>query len=165
MITYRRAELNDIEVICGLVGRVKDTLIQNGIFQWDEVYPVKDDFLEDINKGHLYIGLMDGRTAVLYALNQEFDEQYGRGRWKNEAEPFYVVHRLCVEPDFQNKGIARRTLLHIEEVLKKSGIHSVRLDVFSGNPFALKLYDSMGYTKTGCCEWRKGTFYLMEKYF
>lgn len=165
MITYRKAATDDIDEICGLVGRVKDTLVQNGIFQWDEIYPVREDFLEDIKKGQLYAGSINGRIAVLYTLNKECDAQYARGKWQKEDELFCAVHRLCVEPDFQNKGIAKQTLLYIEEILRKADIHSVRLDVFSDNPFALKLYDSLGYARVGCCDWRKGKFYLMEKYF
>lgn len=43
-------------------------------------------------------------------------------------------------------------------------INAIRLDVFSQNPFALKLYEKCGYAKTGTVNWRKGIFYLMEKY-
>lgn len=48
------------------------------------------------------------------------------------------MHRLCVNPVFQNRGIAKSALLHIENELKAISIHA---------------------------DWRKGKFYLMEKYF
>ena len=101
----------------------------------------------------------------MYVLNQECDNAYKNGKWKYEDEPFYVVHRLCVDPAFQNKGIAKSTLLHIEKQLKEIGIHVIRLDVFSNNPFALRLYNSLGYSKVGHADWRKGRFFLMEKHF
>lgn len=97
-------------------------------------------------------------------MNQDCDEQYRNGNWKHVGEPYYVVHRMCVHPAFQNQGIARRTLLHIEEQLAGWGIHAIRLDAFSENPYALRLYEHMGYDKVGCADWRKGRFYLMEKY-
>lgn len=165
MITYRRAKPDDIDEICSVLELAKDTLIQNGIFQWDEIYPVREDFLEDINKNQLYVGLINGSIAVFYALNEECDEEYKRGDWKHKDEQFCVVHRLCVNPALQNRGIAKYTLLHIENELRARSIHAVRLDVFSGNPFALRLYDSLGYSKVGHADWRKGKFYLMEKYF
>ena len=31
------------------------------------------------------------------------------------------------------------------------------------NPFATKMYEKIGYEKTGSAEWRKGLFYLYEK--
>ena len=70
-----------------------------------------------------------------------------------------------MNPAFQNEGIAKSTLLHIEKQLKKIGIHVIRLDVFSNNPFAIKLYNSLGYSEVGHADWRKGKFFLMEKCF
>ena len=76
-----------------------------------------------------------------------------------------MILKLCVNPIFQNKGIAKSTLLHIERQLIAKGIHVIRLDVFSNNPFAIKLYHSLGYSEVGYADWRKGRFFLMEKYF
>ena len=40
---------------------------------------------------------------------------------------------------------------------------SVRLDVYSENPYALRLYQGNGYMKRGYADWRKGRFFMMEK--
>ena len=74
-----------------------------------------------------------------------------------------LFHRLCVNPAYQNRGIAKDTLSHIEQELRKSNIEAVRLDAFSENPYALSLYQKAGYEKVGVADWRKGRFYLMEK--
>jgi predicted GNAT family acetyltransferase len=37
------------------------------------------------------------------------------------------------------------------------------LDAFSLNPFALRLYEKIGYVRVGEANWRKGLFYLYEK--
>lgn len=74
-----------------------------------------------------------------------------------------MIHRLCVSPDFQNKGIAQTTLVHIELELKSLGIKAIRLDVFCKNPYAMKLYANSGYHRVGIANWRKGKFLLMEK--
>ena len=55
--------------------------------------------------------------------------------------------------------------LHIEKQLKEIDIHVIRLDVFSNNPLALRLYNSLGYSKVGHADWRKRKFFLMEKFF
>lgn len=163
-LQYRKATSDDIEEICSLISHAIDEMIRHDILQWDELYPTREDFLADINKNHLYVGLIDKRIAVVYALNQECDAEYQNGLWKYPDEPYYVLHRLCVDPDFQNRGVARHTLLHIETELLKKNIHAIRLDAFSNNPFSLKLYDSLNYTRVGYADWRKGRFYLMEKY-
>lgn len=164
-LQYRKATLDDIEEIYSLVTHAIDKMIKHDILQWDEIYPTKEDFRNDISHNHLYVGLADGQIAVVYALNQECDKEYENGCWKYPNEPFYIVHRLCVNPDFQNRGIAKQTLLHIEAELLKKNIHAIRLDAFSENPFSLKLYDSLHYSRVGYADWRKGRFYLMEKYF
>ncbi|MBD5445458.1 MAG: GNAT family N-acetyltransferase [Lachnospiraceae bacterium] len=163
-IEYRPARMEDMGEICRLVVNAVDKMIENDILQWDEIYPTEADFREDINKNNLYVGIVDDRIAVVYAMNQECDDAYKEGKWKHENIPYYVVHRLCVNPDFQNMGIGRRTLLHIEEQLLSIGIRAIRLDVFTQNPYALRLYDGLGYELTGYADWRKGRFCLMEKY-
>ncbi|MCH5262426.1 MAG: GNAT family N-acetyltransferase [Lachnospiraceae bacterium] len=164
-LQYRKATLDDLEEIYALVSHAVDDLIRKDILQWDEIYPTKEDFRDDINRNQLYVGLTDNQIAVVYALNQESDKEYQNGNWKYPDRPYYVVHRLCVHPNFQHKGIAKHTLLHIEAELLQNDIHAIRLDAFSNNPFSLKLYDSLQYSRVGYADWRKGRFYLMEKYF
>lgn len=165
MIKYRKATPNDIEEICRIVHAAVNAMERNHIFQWNDLYPTKEDFQEDVDKSQLYVGLVNGQIAVVYTLNQKCEKEYENGKWKYKDEPFYIVHRLCVNPAFQNKGIAKSTLLYIEKQLIEMGIHVIRLDVFSNNPFALRLYHSLGYSEVGYADWRKGRFYLMEKYF
>ena len=40
---------------------------------------------------------------------------------------------------------------------------SIRLDVFTKNPRAVKLYENAGYSYAGDAYFRKGKFLLMEK--
>jgi len=54
-------------------------------------------------------------------------------------------------------------MLAAEGVLINMGIKSVRLDTFSENPAALRLYEKLGYKNTGRVNFRKGLFYLFEK--
>ena len=160
---YRKASEGDIEEICILVKNAIDVMEKKGIHQWDEIYPAKEDFLNDIKGGSLYAGILDGKIAVIFALNKCQDEAYFSAEWTYREENFCVIHRLCVNPEFQNQGVAGKTLKYIEEKLSVEGIESIRLDVFTQNPFALRLYEKAGYCKTGSADWRKGKFVLMEK--
>ena len=162
-MTFKKASESDIDEICQLVKAAVDVMEKNGIHQWDEIYPAREDFLGDISEGNLFVGMKDGEIAVIYVLNKNQDEAYFSADWKYNGENFCIIHRLCVNPKFQNQGIAKNTLIYIEESLKKSGVESIRLDVFSENPFALRLYENAGYQQTGSANWRKGLFFLMEK--
>lgn len=165
ILTYRKTALNDLPEICRIVQSAVAAMERDHIFQWDHLYPAEEDFQEDAAEGRLYVGLADGQLAVVYALNQKYDQEYENGKWNYQNEPFYVLHRLCVNPVFQNKGIATAALLHIEAQVTELGVHLLRLDVFSRNPYALKLYRSLGYSEAGYADWRKGRFILMEKRF
>lgn len=160
---YRLAEERDLDAVCGLIKAAVSSMEKQRIFQWDDIYPAKEDFLDDIRKQQLYIGIVDGDIAVVYTVNKEYAKEYENGNWKYPDCEYRIIHRLCVNPAYQNRGIAKTTLSHIEQELWKSNIEAVRLDAFSENPYALSLYQKAGYEKVGFADWRKGRFYLMEK--
>ncbi len=163
-ITYRLAVISDIDEVCGLIGRAIDTMENNRIFQWDELYPTRKDFIGDIAKGELFVGIMNSEIAVVYTVNKECDVAYDYCSWKYTDCEYRIIHRLCVDPKYQNMGIAKRTLYYIEKELKEKSVEAVRLDVFGNNPFAAALYLNNGYEKAGTADWRKGRFWLMEKH-
>lgn len=163
-LTFRKGAKEDLPQIMELVKSAVDHMETHGIFQWDNLYPTIEDFAEDIKEKQLFVGTADGGLAVICTVNRQCDGDYKNGQWKQPEKPFAVIHRLCVNPAFQNRGVARRTMSYIESLAKADGISAVRLDVYSKNPFALRLYQSCGYEEVGTVHWRKGEFWLMEKY-
>jgi len=162
-LKYRTAVPADSDEIIALINSATDNMIKNNIFQWDEIYPDKHIVEEDIRKKQLTVGTDNGKIVVIYTLNIECDEGYTNGEWKYTDSSYCVVHRLCVNPEYQNKGIGRQTMLRIENEARKMGVTSIRLDTFSENPYALKLYKNLGFRTAGYAYWRKGKFMLMEK--
>lgn len=163
IMDYRLGTLEDIDSIVALIQDAVKEMERNEIYQWDNIYPNRKDFEEDIKKGTLYI-VMDGRDLVaLYVISREYDEAYEKCEWKNSDEGSFILHRFCVSPKFQNRGFGKKILNHIEDQIKLMGYSSVRLDVFTENPYALRLYRNNGYEERGFADWRKGRFLLMEK--
>ena len=136
---------------------------KDNIPQWDEIYPDKTILEEDISKNQMYIGKIDNEIAVCFVLSEECDEEYKNGKWQYPDAKFNVIHRLCVNPKFQNRGIATETMKYIEELSKSQGYEVIRLDCFTLNPYSQKLYNKTGYSVTGYADWRKGRFELREK--
>lgn len=159
----RKAELVDLNIIIDIFKNAINEMNDNNIPQWDEIYPTSEILKEDILKKEMYVGIKGDTIVSVLVANDEFDEQYKNGNWKYADKSFAVVHRLCVNPIYQNQKIGQTTMNMIEEILKKEGIESIRLDVFSLNPYALKMYEALGYQKVGETHWRKGLFYLLEK--
>ncbi|WP_296031098.1 GNAT family N-acetyltransferase [uncultured Treponema sp.] len=162
-IKYRLGKLEDIETITALIQEAIKEMEKHDIFQWDELYPTAEDFEADIRKGNLYVAEENGKIIALYMISGESDEAYNNAEWKYPRETSLVLHRFCVSPGFQNKGIGKKVLNKIESQIKSMGYDSVRLDVFTKNPYAQKLYRNNGYEVRGFAEWRKGRFDLMEK--
>ncbi|MCR4691313.1 MAG: GNAT family N-acetyltransferase [Lachnospiraceae bacterium] len=162
-IDYRLGTEQDIDAVCTLIRQAVEEMRKQGIEQWDDIYPAREDFEEDIAKQTLYLAYAEDALAALYVISGECDEQYGNGQWKYDDETAYVLHRFCVSPHFQHQGIGKSVLLHVEQQIREMGYQSVRLDTFTENPFAQRLYRHNGYEARGLAHWRKGTFDLMEK--
>lgn len=163
-MNFRTAVLEDIEQVCDLVRLSIIHMEQQHIFQWDGIYPAREDFIKDIHNGELFVGQLNGNIAVIYTINKRCEKEYQNGQWNNPNCEYRIIHRLCVHPDLQNQGLAKATLFYIEEQLRAMKVDAIRLDVFSKNPAVLALYSNCGYKKTGFADWRKGRFFLMEKY-
>jgi Acetyltransferases len=162
-LEYIRAKKENLDSILVMFKNAVSEMVNNAIDQWDELYPDRSILEEDIIKEQLYIGISEGNLVSAYVLNQEYDEQYANGKWEYPSSTFCVIHRLCVNPLFQKKGVGTQMMQHIESEVKKMRIDSIRLDAFTLNPYAVKMYEGLGYKIVGLAHWRKGEFYLMEK--
>ena len=159
----RKAAAADLPEVVRLFAGAIRRMDENGIPQWDEIYPDEAILAEDIAAGNMYVYIIGGRIAAVFVLNREFDPEYVKGDWRYPNSDFAVVHRLCVSTDFQHMGVAASAMRAAEAILKNGGVESIRLDAFPRNPYAIKLYEKLGYVKTGECDFRKGRFYLYEK--
>ena len=162
-MNYCKADISQLDEIFSLYQKAIITMENDGIHQWDEIYPDKAVLEEDINKNQMYTGIIDQKIAVCFVLSEEFDVEYKNGKWKYPEAKFTVIHRLCVNPDFQKQGIATQTMEYIEKLCKSEGYDSIRLDCFTENPYSRKLYEKAGYSVVGYADWRKGRFELREK--
>ena len=160
---YSKATKEQTKEVFSVFSAAINNMENQGIHQWDEIYPDLPTITEDIAKNQMYIGMIDGKIAVCFVLSEECDEEYKNGKWQWPDSKFCVIHRLCVNPKFQNQGIATQTMEYIEKLCKEAGYDSIRLDCFTENPYSRKLYDKAGYSVVGYADWRKGRFELREK--
>lgn len=163
-IQYSIAQPQELEEVFSMVRCVIQAMHAAGIRQWHEdIYPRKDDLCRDIARGEMRIGRIGGRIAVIYVLNAEQEDSYNSAAWQHPEKSYRILHRLCVHPDFQNMGLARKTMEHMQKELLQMGIEVLRLDVFSKNPHAQRLYLNAGFRPTGTITEPIGDFIIMEK--
>lgn len=163
-LLFRKGEIRELPEIHALIRAAIAEMDRSGIPQWDEIYPNEAVLRSDLEAGILTIGTLEGQIAVIYTLNTSCDPEYSDGAWQHPEKSWRVIHRLCVHPDFQGRGIAKQALRQIELDTAAEGAQAIRIDVFTKNPHAQRLYRSFGYTPAGRVRFRKGLFDLMEKY-
>ncbi|MHB1485420.1 MAG: GNAT family N-acetyltransferase [Saccharofermentanales bacterium] len=160
---FRLARDEDYEDIVSIFMKAIDKMNSISIYQWDELYPTKEILKADIVKQEMYVLTQDGIIVSAVVINEEQDPQYKKANWKYKNGKIAVMHRLCVNPDFQNKGIGKKTIVSAEKKMIQNGYETIRLDAFSQNQIALNLYKKSGYSYTGDVIFRKGLFHLFEK--
>jgi GNAT superfamily N-acetyltransferase len=131
-----------------LISAATHTMREEGIYQWDEIYPNEEIITKDVDSRSLYVLEQGDLCIATVSLNQEQDEAYQQVHWLG-GEPVLVVHRLCVDPAYQGNGIASRLMDFAEEHAKQNAYVSIRLDAYTGNPRAVRLYEQRGYRKAG----------------
>jgi len=157
------ADPSDLQELLSLYRAAILRMNEQGIPQWDEIYPSAEVLQEDVSSGQMQIGRLDGQIAVAFLLEECTEEDYEPADWRYRETKFVVLHRLCVHPSFQGRGVARQAMDFLEQRVLERGIFAIRLDAFSRNPAALRLYEMRGYEKAGEIWYRKGLFYLYEK--
>ena len=158
----RLATQADMPTVLAIYRDAIDDMNAHGIPQWDELYPTPAILTDDLAHGELYVADTDDGVLAAVVLNEICDPAYDAAAWVGQA-PYVIVHRLCVSPHAQGKGVGRGLMNALEGWARERGYADIRLDAFSLNPHALRMYAGLGYAKRGEALWRKGLFYLLEK--
>ncbi|WP_411676259.1 GNAT family N-acetyltransferase [Caproicibacter sp.] len=163
-LKIRLAEQADFSEILSLYAGAMRKMREEGIDQWDEFYPHETDLLQDVERGEMLLLTMDGKPVSAAVLNAEQSPEYEAVEWHiGRVDPPGVIHRLCVSAQGQGKGLGRQTLKAAEHWARELGYRYIRLDTFTKNPQAIKLYESAGYQRAGNVTYRKGLFLCYEK--
>ncbi|MDA3901785.1 MAG: GNAT family N-acetyltransferase [Spirochaetes bacterium] len=96
-------------------------------------------------------------------LNNVQSEEYSQINWTYHDNNPLILHRLCVSPEYQNRGIAKEMILFAENYAEQNGFKTIRFDAFVKNPISVAIYNKMGYECCGVVEFRKGEFFCFEK--
>jgi GNAT superfamily N-acetyltransferase len=163
-LAIRLANGDDTDAVLRLLGDCTDAMRATGIDQWDEVYPSRATIVADVQSQTLHLGFLEIGTLVgAFVLNEYQNPQYSEVPWTINDSRIAVVHRLMVHPHYQGKGVARELMAFAEAYARDQGYGAIRLDAFTANPRALRLYTGLGYRDAGGVTFRKGPFRCFEK--
>ncbi len=154
----------DIDTVMDLIRKAVKAMNDSGLHQWNDEYPNREIITEDIAAKNLYKYINDEKTiAGIIVLNEQYFPDYDNLTWEINDPEILVVHRLCIHPEYQKQGIARKLMLFAEDLAVKNHYKSIRLDTSVLNKAALSLYDGMGYRRVGIVHFRAGDFQCFEK--
>ena len=144
----RLATIADIEAILALVKQVVPLMQASGNLQWDERYPNRAVFEQDIAQNQLWVVELEGRVAGIAALTTDQEPEYAQVGW-DITEPAIVTHRLAVDPHFQGRGVAKALLQQAELVALDRRIPFLRIDTNTENQTTQQLFSKLGYQLAG----------------
>ena len=163
-LSLRPALVDDLAAVTSLAHACIADLRARAIDQWDDIYPTRNRFSADVAAGSLYVASLPAQEVVAaFALDGQQDVEYATVPWTLLDGPVGVVHRFMVDPRYQGQGLARELMLFAEGLACELGFAILRLDAFSLNPAALRLYRGLGYHEPGDVLLRKGVFRAFEK--
>ena len=151
--SYRRATLEDIEQVMVAVEDSRALLRDQGNGQWQDGYPNRDNFINDINNKRLFVVLEEGHPenvigcCALTYREEDYHHLY-EGRWLTDL-PYMVMHRVALKKEYRNKGYGKKLFEVFLEQAKIEGFRSLRIDTHEGNAIMRHLIESYGFQYCG----------------
>ena len=150
---YRKALLEDLDEAMKAVEDSRETLRLQGNGQWQDGYPNRDDFLNDIKNGRLFLiydeenpKMVVGVCALTYR-EEDYHHLY-EGEWLSDF-PYMVMHRVALKKEYRNKGYGKKLFDVFVEQAKIEGYRSLRIDTHEGNAIMRHLIESYGFSYCG----------------
>jgi len=144
----RLAISDDIPKIMQLIAEVVPDMHLSGNFQWDDTYPNKEVFENDIALNQLWVAEEEGAIAGIAAITTDQEPEYANVGW-NINEQAIVTHRLAVSTKYRGRGIAGALLLQAEKEAVNRGIDKLRIDTNTNNEATQRLFPKLGYKYSG----------------
>ncbi|WP_179333890.1 GNAT family N-acetyltransferase [Winogradskyella costae] len=145
----RLAEEKDIQSILNVTKSCAKHMISKGIFQWNESYPNRSAFQNDIDRNELYVLELDNVVKGCIVFSTLMDLEYIPIDWLTTNENNIYIHRLAVHPKLQGQGYAQKLMHFAEQFAIDNHFSSIRLDTFSQNKRNQKFYELRGYKRLG----------------
>ena len=139
----------DIPKILQLTKACAQFMVANNIYQWNEYYPSKQAFEQDLERNELWVVENDSHIIGCIVISNLMDTEYEPISWLTKNIQNIYIHRLAVHPSFQGMGLAKKLMDFAENYAREHHAASIRLDTFSQNKRNIKFYEARGYTRLG----------------
>ena len=164
-VKIEKGILEDLSSIMKLIQSVIQDMESQDIFQWNEYYPTTAVFEKDIHNNSLFLIRNEDGILGIIVFDENQSPEYSQIDWISKDERVLVIHRLAINPKYQNQGYARKLMHYAEEYAREHNYSAIRLDAYTGNLRTLSFYEKIDYKKTGelYFTWRQLPFNCYEK--
>ena len=140
---------SDLPAVCALYEAVCAAMQAAGNDQWAwGEYPNVDILRKTLDAGTLYIAREDEKLLCAVTVDTNFDPEYASVSWLFGVKPG-AFHRLAIAPDQQGRGLGRKTIAAVCDILRAQGCDALRIDTYAPNVNARKLYAAVGMRQAG----------------
>jgi GNAT superfamily N-acetyltransferase len=144
----RKAILEDMGQIMDILGKTKVEMHIYNNFQWDESYPTRVDFIEDIKKENLYCIEIEQKLAGFICVNTVEPIEYKGLKWSS-TNAAMIIHRMSVNSVFRQRGIGVKLIKFAEQLANKNNIRYLKTDTYSLNVKMNNLLSKCSYNFIG----------------
>lgn len=139
-LVIRLAEERDIKAIAALLNACAQTMSNQGMHHWLDVYDEQSVTANLVSKT-VYVLESDQQILGCIALGTDQADYY-RDCWPQAPKADYYITQLAVSPTAQGKGYGKRLMQHC---INKIGNASVQLDAVDHYPALLRFYQAFGF--------------------
>lgn len=131
----RLANYDDLDEIMHIVALIIQEMNSYGSTQWDETYPKRCNFEEDVKLNRLYIDVNnENKIRGVAAFVTEDDPEYlVEGiKWLKNTKPL-ILHRFVVSPEYRYQHVGQNIVNFAIDEAKKRNIDHLKCDTNSMN--------------------------------
>jgi GNAT superfamily N-acetyltransferase len=134
MLSVRAATIADVPLLRKLIQELADYEQESQAVLMTEDQLRRDGFDPD-PKFRAIVAEQDGQPAGFAFFFNCYSTWTGSGLFLED---------LFVREAFRGLGIGKALLVHLADIARKEGLHTIKLDVLDWNESAIKFYESLG---------------------
>jgi GNAT superfamily N-acetyltransferase len=142
-LEVRRAGVEDVDEIVGVLSEAAGWLLARGIRQWPDPFP-RERVSALVARGDFYLASLEGETVATLALMWS-DPTF----WGERPPEAGYVHALAVRPAHAGQGVGASLLDWAGEQVAAAGREYLRLDCLAGNAKLRRYYERRGFELRG----------------
>lgn len=149
----RRAMMSDLEPIMQIIEAARLVLAHDGIPQWQNGNPSREEIMQSIERGVVYVyvsedGQIIGTASLVPAPDPNYDHPIS-GTWSRPTEGYAVIHRFAISPAFAGQHMGARMLNAFIDLAQSHGYDQVRIDTHERNGRMRHLIEKAGFRTVG----------------